>query len=265
MTISVYHSNTHIKIEVIPAFDDNYIWAIYHENGTKVAIVDPGDATVVLQFLEKNCVELSDILLTHHHADHIGGVPELLEHYPKCRVFGPSNENISSINKRLHGEGRFKIGQYSVSVLDIPGHTKGHIGYMVGDNLFCGDTLFSAGCGRVFDGTILDLFHSISQLLALPAQTKVYCAHEYTLANLQFAMHVEPLNIKIKEHNAKIANKIKNGGRSIPTSIEQEKLINPFFKFESEEIKAFVSESLGQTNLTPELIFSHLRELKDNF
>tara|TARA_R110002060_G_scaffold78357_1_gene91410 strand:+ start:7288 stop:8079 length:792 start_codon:yes stop_codon:yes gene_type:complete len=263
MTISVSHSQ--VKIEVIPAFDDNYIWAIYHTNGTKVAIVDPGDAAVVLHFLEDACVELSDILITHHHADHIGGVPELLKHYPKCNVFGPSNENIHCVNMPLHGEGRFQIGQHIVSVLDISGHTKGHIGFMVGDNLFCGDTLFSGGCGRVFDGSVVGLFHSISKLLALPNQTQIYCAHEYTLANLQFAMHVEPLNIKLKDYNAKIVRKIKNGGRSIPTSIGQEKLINPFFKFESEAVKTFVSKSLGETNLTTELIFSHLRELKDNF
>jgi hydroxyacylglutathione hydrolase len=265
MNLPLSHPDSNIKIDVIPAFKDNYIWAIYHKNDTKVVIVDPGDAKVVIQFLEEAGVGLSDILLSHHHPDHVEGVPELLKQFPKCRVFGPSNEEISCVNNPVQGGESFRISQLVVSVLDIPGHTKDHKGYLIGDNLFCGDTLFSAGCGRVFDGSVTDLFRSLCKLRALPDQTQVYCAHEYTLANLQFAMHVEPANPKIKEYYEMVANLLKNGGSSIPTSIQQEKLINPFFKFESEDVKTFVKNSAGLTNLTAELVFSHLRELKDTF
>ena len=183
---------THIT--PLPAFDDNYIWLLRPPDGTGVAVVDPGDEVPVLEALARAGLTLSAILITHHHGDHTGGVADLIAAYPGVQVLGPKDPRIQGITQAL-GEGdevRLPGFPEPLRVMEVPGHTASHIAYRWGDALFCGDTLFAGGCGRVFDGTFEQLSASLLRIAALPPDTQVYCAHEYTLANLGFAKWVEP-------------------------------------------------------------------------
>jgi len=199
MTIS---SQQALSVLTIPAFKDNYLWLIH--DGVHAAVVDPGEAKPVLAALKEHGLRLTAILLTHHHADHIGGVPELLQHY-QVPVYGPRNESIATVTLPV-GEGK-QIDvpglALRVSVLDVPGHTMGHIAYVRRNPgaawLFCGDTLFGAGCGRLFEGTPRQMMQSLEKFAALPDETLVYCAHEYTLSNLRFARVVEPDNVPLQD------------------------------------------------------------------
>ena len=188
----------------VPALKDNYLWLVH--DGVNAAAVDPGDSGPILDALAAHRLTLTAILLTHHHAEHIGGVPQLLRHAP-VPVFGPRNDHIAVVTAPL-GEGdRVAVPGLALTlrVLDVPGHTKGHIAYVRDSGepwLFCGDTLFAGGCGRIFEGTPAQMAESLGKLAALPAQTKVYCAHEYTLANLHFASAVEPGNLQLRDRLA---------------------------------------------------------------
>jgi hydroxyacylglutathione hydrolase len=225
----------HAQLDVlaVPAFKDNYLWLIH--DGKNAAVVDPGDAQPVLAALQANGLTLTAILLTHHHADHIGGVPRLLEH-SQVPVFGPRNDGIAAVTEAL-GEGdRIDVPGLGLAlrVLDVPGHTLGHIAYVreaAGANwLFCGDTLFGAGCGRLFEGTPAQMADSLAKLAALPDDTLVYCAHEYTLSNLRFAEAVEPGNRALQ---MRVANDSRLRGTHLPTvpsTIAIEKATNPFLR-----------------------------------
>ncbi len=183
----------------VRAFEDNYIWVIRGNSRTYAALVDPGDAAPVLAALPRLGITPVAILCTHHHADHVGGIPELLEHFPGLPVYGPAHENIDTLTQHLHDNDEVRLPELGLNfrVLEVPGHTRGHIAYFGHGWLFCGDTLFSAGCGRLFEGTAAQMHTSLSRLAGLPGDTRVYCAHEYTQANLRFAQTVEPENADI--------------------------------------------------------------------
>ena len=177
----------------IPAFKDNYIWLL--RKGASALVVDPGDSRPVLEVLAREGLTLESILVTHHHADHQGGVADLLTHFP-ARVFGPASESITALTQPLHGGETVRLESVGVEfqIIAVPGHTLGHIAYYGSGSLFCGDTLFGAGCGRLFEGSPAQMHDSLARLAALPDLTAVYCAHEYTEANLRFALAVEPGN-----------------------------------------------------------------------
>jgi hydroxyacylglutathione hydrolase len=236
-----------MKLLPIPAFTDNYIWVL--ENGVTAWIVDPGEAAPVLKFLREKKFQLEGILLTHHHADHTGGVAELLQHY-QIPVYGPDNSPVSTlISHPLQHGSCITLGNMAFSVIAIPGHTLDHIAFYSAAEkiLFCGDTLFSAGCGRVFEGTHEQMYRALLKLAALPDDTRVCCGHEYTLSNLRFAASLEPANKDIIEYQKQCEILRAKKLPTLPSTIAQEKKINPFLRCKS------AAE------------FSERRRLKNNF
>ncbi|KTD23412.1 hydroxyacylglutathione hydrolase [Legionella lansingensis] len=252
-----------MSILPIPAFNDNYIWLITDETGNKAFCVDPGDARPVIDFVTQNSIELTTILLTHHHYDHIGGVPELIRFNPNIVVYGPLDPRISHITHPLTENTTLSIATCNFEVLNTPGHTSTHISLYEPSLgwLFCGDTLFSAGCGRVFDGTIAELHHSLQVLKALPADTNVFCAHEYTRQNLRFATLVEPDNLKIQNYAKELA---KHNQCSLPSTMGLEREINPFLRTEEEDVIKYASLK-GNKNLDSLSVFKQIRADKDTF
>lgn len=214
----------------IPAFSDNYIW-LFAQDG-KAWVVDPGEAAPVLQILRENNLQLAGILLTHHHADHTGGVTELLQHYP-VQVYGPCNSPASNlISHPLQGGSHISLGEIKFTVIATPGHTLDHIAFYSTEEkiLFCGDTLFSAGCGRVFEGTNEQMHQSLLKLAELPDDTKVCCAHEYTLSNLRFAIAAEPSNPDIDAYRNQCEVMREKNQPTLPSTVGLEKRINPFLR-----------------------------------
>ncbi|WP_296945773.1 hydroxyacylglutathione hydrolase [uncultured Massilia sp.] len=268
-TPSLPPARTDLSVLTVPAFKDNYLWIIH--DGANAAVVDPGDAEPILQALQAHGLALTAILLTHHHADHIGGVARLLEH-ASVPVFGPRNDGIDAVTHPL-GEGeRVSVPglDLALSVLDVPGHTLGHIAYVretPGAHwLFCGDTLFGAGCGRLFEGTPAQMAASLAKLAALPDDTLVYCAHEYTLSNLRFAEAVEPGNVALK---MRVENDSRMRGTNLPTvpsNIAIEKATNPFLRATEPGI---VASLVAAGRLAPGgdavAAFAALREWKNVF
>src|SRR5688572_11205929 len=187
-----------IDVIPIPALKDNYIWLLRRRGSVHCAVVDPGDAAPVLEYLRSANLQLTDILITHHHADHTAGTPGLKQAFPASRVYGPSREAAHLLEHRLEHGAKLRLPELDVEfeVLDIPGHTLGHIAYYCNTQslLFCGDTLFSVGCGRLFEGTAEQMYASLQRLAGLPGETAVYCGHEYTMKNIAFARQVEPHN-----------------------------------------------------------------------
>lgn len=219
----------------IPAFKDNYIW-ILHEGRHAVA-VDPGDAAPVRSWLEKNDKTLSAILCTHHHHDHTGGICELAEVY-NAPVYGPQQENIPCISHAVTEGSSIEMPSLGITldVLDIPGHTRGHVAYLFQGNLFCGDTLFGCGCGRLFEGTPAQMYASLQRLAELPDNTLVYCAHEYTELNMPFALACEPGNPLIRQRQADVHVARTAGRPTLPSTIALEKATNPFLRCSQPEI-----------------------------
>ena len=249
-----------MKIIPIPAFSDNYLWLI-HDDCTAV-VVDPGDAAPVSAFLAEHGLELRAILITHHHADHVGGVRELAS--SGMPVFGPAAEKIAGINRPLGDGDRFSIPELGLSfeVIEVPGHTRGHIAYFGQGRLFCGDTLFSAGCGRMFEGSAEQFHHSLMRLAALPAETTVHCAHEYTLANLAFACAAEPDN-KDRDKHVAHCKKLRNDGvPTLPSTIGLELRINPFLRCAEPSVRASLDVPAGSSDVE---VFAALREWKNRF
>ena len=215
------------EILLIPAFKDNYIWLLVRDG--RAAVVDPGDAAPVMARLEALQLRLETILITHHHADHQGGVAELVERWHP-RVFGPAEESITGCTDPLSGGETIDVLGERVAVLPVDGHTLGHIAYYVPGAVFCGDTLFGAGCGRLFEGTPAQMSASLGRLAALPDDTLVYCAHEYTEANLRFALAVEPDNAAVRERAERVAALRVKGLSSVPSTLREEKATNPFLR-----------------------------------
>ncbi|HVV67869.1 MAG TPA: hydroxyacylglutathione hydrolase [Gammaproteobacteria bacterium] len=255
-----------LKILPIPAFKDNYIWLIIHTSTDQCLIVDPGEAPPVLSSLREYRLTPVAIFLTHHHYDHVNGVAELLTHYP-VPVFGPAAENIPQVTHPLSGNETLTLKEMDleVSVLPIPGHTRAHIAYYLGNHVFCGDTLFTAGCGRLFEGTAVQMFHSLSHLKALPDETLVYCGHEYTGQNLQFAITVEPHNPDVMARISATNLKRQQNLPTVPATLALEKLTNPFLRCQEASVRA-AAEAYAQISLsTPEAVFRTLRTWKDSF
>jgi hydroxyacylglutathione hydrolase len=251
----------------IPAFRDNYIWAV--RNGRFAAVVDPGDAAPVLAWLADNDVELSAILATHHHADHVGGVDALRARYD-VPVFGPASESIPRRTHALAEGDRIDVPGVAIAlaVLDIPGHTAGHIAYYRdGDDplLFCGDTLFAAGCGRLFEGTPPQMWASLAKLAALAPSTRVFCGHEYTLANLRFAAAAEPGNADVRARTAREQQKRERGLPTLPSTIGEELATNPFLRAGSPVLMAQAAARAGRPMRDAVDAFATLREWKNAF
>ncbi len=254
-----------ITVNPIPAFTDNYIWAISDEEQSYFAIVDPGDAKPVLDFLKEKEGVLVAILITHHHVDHTGGINKLLQHYPETPVYGPAKERIRHCTTLLEQDDNVVIPEIDASfkVMFVPGHTAGHIAFYTEGSLFCGDTLFANGCGRVFDGTMPALYHSLSKIAKLPADTLIYCAHEYTLDNIGFALWVEPDNLDLLKRQAQTHVLIDSDKPSVPSTLELELKTNPFLRCHKENV-INVAEKVAKRSLSPGTeVFKVLRTWKD--
>ena len=255
-------------ITPIKAFADNYIWMV--SNGRQALVVDPGDAAPVLAALAQHGLMLTSILLTHHHQDHVGGVAELVQ-ATKATVYGPATEALPHCDQSLSEGDKVSISEFGLelSVLDIPGHTAGHIAYegYVGATrlVFCGDTLFAGGCGRIFEGTPQQMHDSLSKLAALPAETRVYCTHEYTASNLRFAVAAEPDNQVLMDWQDTVTQQRANDMPTLPSTIGQELLANPFLRCDQATIAKQTSQ-WANTPLTTTLeVFTQLRAWKNVF
>ncbi|MBS1158696.1 MAG: Beta-lactamase-like protein [Proteobacteria bacterium] len=248
-------------ISFIPAFKDNYIWLL--TLGQRAAVVDPGDAAPVLARLEADGLRLESILITHHHADHQGGVAALLERWP-AEVFAPASESITGCSRPLRGGETIEVLGQAVRVMAVPGHTLGHLAYLAPGALFCGDTLFGAGCGRLFEGSPAQMAASLDRLAALPEPTLVYCAHEYTEMNLRFALAVEPDNPDLRARVTLVAARRAAGLPSVPSTLAEEKATNPFLRCgEAAVIAAALQQAAPDRSKTA--IFAALRAWRNNF
>ena len=253
-----------INIEPIKAFNDNYIWLATTNEGS--IVIDPGEAHKTIKYLKGNDLNLEAILITHHHFDHTGGIEDMLK-FRNVDVYGPVN-NIPSINKQLRDGDLFSVIGIDFKIIEIPGHTLDHIAFFSENNgnpvLFCGDTLFSSGCGRVFEGTFEQMHKSILKLKSLPANTKIYSGHEYTQSNLKFAMEVEPLNQKLISRYNDVQDLLNKGIPTLPTTLELELEVNPFLRCQAREVQNSVVKQFNTSNHENE-IFKALRQWKDNF
>ncbi len=254
-----------LQIIPISAFKDNYIWLIH--NGVDAIIVDPGDATPVLETLSRLKLSLHSILITHHHHDHIGGVSQLINMYPNINVYAPKLEQYQFEHIALVESDVINLSEFNLilEIIELPGHTLGHIAYYsinTGEKLlFCGDTLFGAGCGRLFEGTATQMFSSLQKLAALPNDTKVYCTHEYTMHNIHFALTLEPNNQALIERFNETMMLRGLNLPSLPSSIALELATNPFLRCSSKEIQA----SIHQNHTTPLEVFSLIREMRNHY
>jgi len=253
-----------MQIHTVPAFQDNYLWVL--SEGSRAAVVDPGDAAPIQRFLSEHGLELCAILATHHHADHIGGVPALVKHW-RCPVFGPAHDGISGLDRTLVEADRVEVPGIGVefSVLDVPGHTAGHIAYVGPDVAFVGDTLFACGCGRLFEGTAAQMTQSLDKLASLPEATRAYCAHEYTLSNIRFAQAVEPGNARLAQRKERESKRRERGEPTVPTTIGEERATNPFLRCTEAEVIASAERHAGRKLATTVEVFSEIREWKNNF
>ncbi len=252
-----------IRIEAIPAFSDNYIWLIQFGDHQAV-VVDPGDEKPVLLGLQQRGLQLAAILVTHHHWDHVNGINALLDRF-QVPVYGPATENINHISHPCAEGDHINITDLALSVIDVPGHTAGHIAFFGHDALFCGDTLFGAGCGRLLGGSATQLHDSLKKISQLPITTDICCAHEYTLANLKFAQHVEPGNSQIRQRAVADAQKRQQGQPTLPSSLGLELETNPFLRCHVKEIIASVEGFAGKQLTGTAEVFKTLRYWKDTF
>ena len=253
-----------MKIEIIPCLNDNYSYLIHDEISNTVAIVDPSEFIPCDTIISKNYKKLDFILNTHHHYDHVGGNEELKKKY-NSKVLGFENDKnrIPQIDTVLKDNQEFKIGTLNFTTIFIPGHTRGHVAFYFKKErvVFTGDTLFSLGCGRVFEGTYKQMFQSLNKLKNLPGDTKVYCGHEYTLKNLEFCLKFNPNNDFLKKKKNDIELSLKNKKPTIPSTIADEIKANIFFRVNDPDVK----KAINLENSPDIEIFTKLRDLKDNF
>ena len=255
-----------MNIFPIPAFEDNYIWIVH--NDQHAIVVDPGDAVPVCDYIEKHQLKLIAILVTHHHRDHIGGIKDLVGLY-NTPVYGPRKEKIPCLTHPL-SEGdvvEFDQLKFSLNVIDIPGHTFGHIAYLWDGGMFCGDTLFTCGCGKIFEGTPAQLHHSLQRLASLPDETLVYCTHEYTELNLPFALICEPSNKTLKQRAQEARILRAQDKPTVPSTLGLEKATNPFLRCKEAEIIRHIEQQYGiKLPANDELAtFTAMRKWRDLF
>lgn len=254
-----------IQISALPAFTDNYIWLLQDPGTQRCAVVDPGDAAPVLAWLQQHPGwSLTDILITHHHHDHVGGV-ERLKSATEATVYGPADENIPARDVALRDNDRVSMLGWDFDVYAVPGHTLGHIAYYHEGVLFCGDTLFAAGCGRLFEGSPEQMHASLQRLAALPDDTQVYCTHEYTQSNLKFAAAVEPDNTDIAERVEHVRQLRSRDEMTLPSNLALEKRTNPFLRTAETSVKQKADERSGRDNRSGAEVFASLRAWKDKF
>jgi hydroxyacylglutathione hydrolase len=256
-----------LTIQPIPAFDDNYIWLLYDQQTREAFVVDPGDAAPVVAALQELQLDLTGILITHHHFDHVGGLKQLKDRYDPV-VFGPRNPAIDGLTQTLQaGDNIEALGQ-SFDVLEVPGHTLDHIAYFhpgAEPLLFCGDTLFAGGCGRLFEGTPPMMHQSLQSLAALPPETRVYCAHEYTLANLAFARAVEPDNVDLAQRITEAEARRARNEPTVPSSLALELATNPFVRCAEPALLAALQAQGRLEGESGAEVFATVRGWKDNF
>jgi hydroxyacylglutathione hydrolase len=259
------------QVTPIPAFNDNYIWLLADPHSNRVAVVDPGDANPVLIYLQQHNLELAAILITHHHQDHTGGVARLLENF-SVPVYGPRPSPFGGIDQPLQDSDSLELFGQRLQIREVPAHTLDHISYYCAaetedqtPQLFCGDTLFLAGCGRLFEGNALQLQQAMDYFASLPDSTEVYCTHEYSLANLAFAAAVEPDNNHIQAAIRQCKTLRANATPTLPSQIGTEKNINPFMRTRIEAVRASASQHAGAALETPAEIMAALRQWKNQY
>jgi hydroxyacylglutathione hydrolase len=253
-----------ITITPIPALNDNYIWMILHPASAQAVVVDPGDATPVIKILQAQNIQLTGIMITHHHWDHTNGITALLDYTP-VPVYGPNSMDI--VSHPLKEGDILELTQLACrfQVIEIPGHTLDHIAYLGDHSIFSGDTLFTAGCGRVFEGSFQQMYQSLEKLRQLPDNSQVYCGHEYTQANLQFAQAVEPNNTDIQQRINTVNQLRANNQATVPATLAQELKTNPFLRCHLKNVQEIASEQIGQTLTNPVETFAAIRQWKDHF
>ena len=258
---------SYLSVRPVRAFSDNYIWLIDAPRApAQVVVVDPGDAAPVIAELHRSGASLAAILLTHHHPDHIGGVPDLLRHR-EVPVIGPDDARIAQRTRTVRDGERCDLPDLGLTfqTLQVPGHTLSHIAFWGHGALFCGDTLFSAGCGRMFEGTPLQMNNSLNRLRSLPPDTRVFCGHEYTAANLRFALTVEPDNAAALAYQARVERLRAAGHPSLPSNLALESQVNPFLRCDDPAVTAAAAIRAGKSLGDAAEVFGVLRAWKDQF
>jgi hydroxyacylglutathione hydrolase len=252
------------EIFSLPAFEDNYIWCL--RRGDDIAVIDPGDATPVLEHLAETRQRLCAILITHRHHDHTNGIAALSGRFA-VPVFGPAVEAIAGVTRPIVGGDRVQLPELATEfeVLDVAGHTRGHVAYYRRGVLFCGDTLFGCGCGRLFEGTPAQLQAALARIAALPVETQIYCAHEYTASGIRFASTVEPDNPAIAERGRRVAARLAQGQATVPFSLAEELATNPFLRCGNDDVAKAATGYLGRTAANELAVFTALRLWRDNF
>ncbi len=252
-----------IKISPIPIFSDNYIWLIQFGDHQAV-VIDPGDAAPVQKALQQQGLQLAAILVTHNHWDHVNGIETLLKR-SQVPVYGPASRQTPGLSHPCVSGQRIHINELDLEVLEVPGHTQDHIAFYGHQALFCGDTLFAAGCGRLLGGSAEQLYDSLDKITKLPINTDIYCTHEYTLSNLKFAQAVEPGNTQIMLRIATETEKRQQGQPTLPSTLQRELATNPFLRCQFDEVKTSAEKFSAKTLTSPAHVFKTLRYWKDGF
>ncbi len=252
-----------MHLSPLPAFADNYIWTLADGTGAGL-VVDPGEAAPVLAAAREGFRPIA-VLLTHHHADHIGGTAELLETWPELPVIGPEDARIATLTRAVREGDVVELADWRFSVLEIPGHTRSHIAFHGEGLVFCGDTLFSLGCGRLFEGSPAQMWTSLTKLAALPPETRVCCGHEYTVNNSRFACVVEPGNLALQRRSQEARAMREHGLPTLPSTLGDELAANPFLRVEADQVRRALAERLGRQPADSVEAFAELRRWKDGF
>jgi hydroxyacylglutathione hydrolase len=252
-----------MRLRPLPAFEDNYVWVLQDDSGAGL-VVDPGESAPVLAAVAEG-LHLRGVLLTHHHHDHIGGVSALLERWPDLPVVAPNDDRITTATRRVGAGDTARIGEWVFEVHEIPGHTVSHIAFHGHQVLFCGDTLFSLGCGRLFEGSPMQMLDSLDRLAALPGETRVCCGHEYTVANANFALAVEPGNAHLQQRSVEARRLRLEGRPTVPTTLSAERDCNPFLRIDVPAVREAVAAHVGRPLGDRVDAFAELRRWKDGY